>query len=45
MDACPVTRLGEVIPEEMFRLKGANEVAVAAPLAELKEAWQRPLRW
>jgi phosphoribosylformylglycinamidine synthase len=38
------TRLGGVIPEELFRLRArgyASEVA----LRDLKEAWQRPLRW
>ena len=41
----PFARLGQVIPEEVFRLTGCNGAAMALPLAELKEAWQRPLRW
>ncbi len=45
LDGCPVTRLGEVIPEETFRLTGNKGAVIAVGLAELKEAWQRPLRW
>ncbi len=45
LEGCPVTRLGEVIPEERFVLKGRSGAGIDAKLAELKEAWQRPLRW
>lgn len=45
LQGCPVTRLGVVIPQEMFRLKGHGGVCVEAPLAELKATWQRPLKW
>ena len=45
LEGSPVTRLGEVIPEETFKLTGMNGAAVNVGLAELKEAWQRPLRW
>ena len=41
----PVTRLGTVIASEEFRLIGHDGAAIRASLAELKEAWQRPLRW
>ncbi|MCC6698674.1 MAG: phosphoribosylformylglycinamidine synthase [Candidatus Hydrogenedentes bacterium] len=41
----PFTRLGLVIPEELFRLKGRNGFDGEVSLSELKEAWQRPLRW
>ena len=45
LEGCPVTQLGEVIPEERFVLKGRSGAGIDAKLAELKEAWQRPLRW
>jgi phosphoribosylformylglycinamidine synthase len=45
LESCSVIRLGEVTPDEMFRLTARDGVAIAVPLAELKEAWQRPLRW
>ncbi len=41
----PVTRLGAVIPEEVFRLRGHNGARGEAPLIDLKTAWQRPLQW
>ena len=41
----PVTRLGTVIASEEFRLIGHGDAAIRASLAELKEAWQKPLRW
>ncbi|MBI5092699.1 MAG: phosphoribosylformylglycinamidine synthase [Candidatus Hydrogenedentes bacterium] len=40
-----VVRLGEVIPEPMLKIVGQSGVLLDAPLAELKEAWQKPLRW
>ncbi|MCC6489537.1 MAG: phosphoribosylformylglycinamidine synthase, partial [Candidatus Hydrogenedentes bacterium] len=40
-----ITRLGMVIPEELFRLKGRDGFDGEVSLSELKEAWQRPLRW
>lgn len=39
------TRIGTVIPEELFKLSGYNGYRGEATLAELKEAWKRPLRW
>ncbi len=42
---CPVTRLGAVTTDDTFDLTGRNGARVHAPLAELKEAWQNPLRW
>ncbi len=42
---CPVTKLGVVTQEPIFNVACGNGKAVNAPLAELKEAWQRPLRW
>ncbi len=42
---CPVVKLGCVIPETQFRLRGRNGYSGEMALAELKEAWQRPLRW
>jgi phosphoribosylformylglycinamidine synthase len=41
----PHTRIGVVIPETLFRLKGQDGFDDEVSLAELKEAWQRPLRW
>ncbi len=38
-------RLGRVIEDNVFRLVGREGARIEAPLAELKEAWQRPLRW
>jgi phosphoribosylformylglycinamidine (FGAM) synthase-like enzyme/phosphoribosylformylglycinamidine (FGAM) synthase PurS component len=45
LSGCPVTRLGTVIASEEFRLIGHDGAAIRASLSELKEAWQRPLRW
>lgn len=42
---CPVARLGDVTQEPSFTVTGQAGVAVEAPLAELKEAWQKTLRW
>ncbi len=40
-----VLKLGAVIQEPTLKLVGRAGAAVNAPLAELKEAWQAPLRW
>jgi len=41
----PLTAVGQTTKEPRLRVAGANgEWVVWAPLAELKEAWQRPLR-
>jgi phosphoribosylformylglycinamidine synthase len=42
---CAVARIGTVIPEEMFRMRGHGGFDDEVPLSDLKEAWQRPLRW
>jgi phosphoribosylformylglycinamidine synthase II len=38
------TRLGSVTEQKVFKVQG-NTAAFEASLSELKEAWQRPLRW
>ncbi len=42
----PLTPLGRTVKEPRLRIVGANgEWVVWTNLAELKEAWQKPLRW
>jgi phosphoribosylformylglycinamidine synthase len=42
----PLTALGKTVKEPRLRIAGANgEWVVWASLADLKEAWQKPLRW
>ena len=42
----PWARIGETVKEPRLRIAGlGGEWVVWAPLAELKEAWQKPLRW
>ena len=42
----PLTRLGQTCKESRLRIAGANgEWVVWAALKDLKEAWQRPMRW
>jgi phosphoribosylformylglycinamidine synthase len=42
----PFGRLGEVSADPRFRVEdGAGRRIVDEPIAELKEAWQKPLRW
>jgi phosphoribosylformylglycinamidine synthase len=42
----PFVRLGRTVKEPRLRIAGRNgEWAVWAPLGQLKEAWQKPLRW
>src|SRR5262249_6870439 len=42
----PVTRLGQTCKEPRLRIAGSGgEWVVWAPLADMKEAWQKPLRW
>ena len=41
----PIYQIGQVIPEKILRIQGMNNYIGTASLAELKEAWQRPLRW
>jgi phosphoribosylformylglycinamidine synthase subunit PurSL len=45
LENCPATRLGVVTPDDRFDIAGPNGATVRATIAELKEAWQRPLRW
>lgn len=40
-----VTKLGRVTTEPAFIVRGRDGVLVHAPIADLKEAWQEPLRW
>jgi phosphoribosylformylglycinamidine synthase len=42
----PLADIGETVKEPRLRIAGAGgEWLVWAPLADLKEAWQKPLRW
>ncbi len=42
----PFTRVGTTLPEPRLRIAGANgEWLIWVKLSELKEAWQKPLRW
>jgi len=45
MAGSAVTALGEVVADTTFTVTGHNGVSFSAPLAELKQAWQGPLRW
>jgi phosphoribosylformylglycinamidine synthase len=46
LDGVPLVRLGQTCKEPRLRVAGANgEWIVWAQLAQLKEAWQKPLRW
>jgi phosphoribosylformylglycinamidine synthase len=45
-DELPLHRVGRTCKEQRLRIAGADGVWVVwAQLADLKEAWQRPLRW
>jgi len=42
----PLTQLGQTCKEPRLRIAGANgEWLIWVQLANLKEAWQKPLRW
>ena len=42
----PVMKIGSTVKEPRLRIAGANgEWLVWANLADLKESWQKPLRW
>jgi phosphoribosylformylglycinamidine synthase len=42
----PFVRVGATVPEPRLRVAGANgEWLIWVKLSELKEAWQKPLRW
>jgi phosphoribosylformylglycinamidine synthase len=45
-DEAPLARIGETCAEQRLRIVGAGGAWVVwTELAELKEAWQKPLRW
>ncbi len=44
-DEGPLRRIGQTVQEQRLRIKGGGGWLVDAALADLKEAWQRPLRW
>jgi phosphoribosylformylglycinamidine synthase len=41
----PFGCIGAVTDDGRLRIGGATGTAIDAPIAELKEAWQKPLRW
>ncbi len=41
----PLARLGEVAASPRLRISGSKGVVVDEAIADLKEAWQAPLRW
>jgi len=44
-DGLPLLHVGQTVKEPRLRIAGSNgEWVVWSPLAELKEAWQKPLR-
>lgn len=46
LGSVPVAKLGQTVKEPRLRIAGTSgEWLVWAPLAELKESWQAPLRW
>ena len=46
MKGVPMAQIGHVSQEENLEIYGIDESRILnAPLAELKEAWQKPLRW
>jgi phosphoribosylformylglycinamidine synthase II len=46
MAVIPMASIGHVSQEEVLEVYGLNgEEILSVPIAELKEAWQKPLRW
>ena len=45
MSRVDFAEIGHVTKNKKFEVYGRNSRVLAATLAELKEAWQRPLRW
>lgn len=45
MAGTPLTRIGTVTPLEVFRIRGRDGYVGETGLSDLKEAWQRTLRW
>jgi phosphoribosylformylglycinamidine synthase len=41
----PLARVGQTCQEPRLRIAGGGEWLIEASLADLKEAWQKPLRW
>jgi phosphoribosylformylglycinamidine synthase len=41
----PHVELGEVSSSDELRIVEEDRLILTAPIAELKEAWQKPLRW
>jgi phosphoribosylformylglycinamidine synthase len=42
----PLTKIGTTTADQRLRIAGSNgEWLVWAKLSDLKEAWQKPLRW
>ena len=42
----PLAKVGTTVSEPRLRIAGSNgDWLIWAKLAELKEAWQKPLRW
>jgi phosphoribosylformylglycinamidine synthase len=42
----PLVKIGTTVKEPRLRIAGANgEWLIWSKLDELKEAWQKPLRW
>jgi phosphoribosylformylglycinamidine synthase len=41
----PLGCIGEVTSDGRLRIHGSGGAVIDAPIAELKEAWQKPLRW
>jgi phosphoribosylformylglycinamidine synthase len=46
LDACALGEIGRVLDTPEFVVVGlSNETVIHSDIAQLKEAWQRPLRW
>ena len=41
----PAARIGTVTGEDLLTARAGGRKVLEAPLADLKEAWQAPLRW
>ncbi len=45
LSGIPHARVGEVTPGAKLEILTAKDTVVSADISELKEAWQKPLRW
>ncbi|MFA5991965.1 MAG: hypothetical protein WC794_07010, partial [Candidatus Doudnabacteria bacterium] len=47
MSGCDFGLVGEVMSEPSLEITGRDgkEILLNTPVSELKEAWQRPMRW